>query len=121
AQVGNGCLRRSNGPGAKAPGPKKPTLKRTYLARVAWPPNIFRMLNGPTFLVGLTPTKILPTGDTQVDSRTLAASARTASRRACDRAGIALADKGVDLPTIQEWWGHRSIEMTVRYYANITA
>src|SRR5262244_275801 len=33
------------------------------------------MLNGPTFLVGLTPTKILPTGDTQVDSRTLAASA----------------------------------------------
>src|SRR5262249_52599217 len=47
------------------------------------------MLNGPTFLVALTPTKILPTGDTQVDSRTLAASARTASRRACDRAGIA--------------------------------
>src|SRR5262249_48780926 len=33
--------------------------------------------------------KILPTGDTQVDSRTLAASARTASRRACDRLGIA--------------------------------
>src|SRR5262249_52853371 len=47
------------------------------------------MLNGPAFLVGLTPTKILPTGDTQVDSRTLAASARTASRRACDRLGIA--------------------------------
>src|SRR5262245_54415109 len=27
AQVGNGCLRRSNGPRAKAPGSKKPTLK----------------------------------------------------------------------------------------------
>src|SRR5262245_17726766 len=29
--------------------------------------------------------------------------------------GYALADKGVGLTTIQEWLGHRSIEMTVRY------
>src|SRR5262245_56975104 len=29
--------------------------------------------------------------------------------------GYALADKGIDLHTIQEWLGHRSIEMTVRY------
>jgi len=29
--------------------------------------------------------------------------------------GYALADKGVDLRTIQEWLGHRSVEMTVRY------
>src|SRR5215510_5995020 len=29
--------------------------------------------------------------------------------------GYALADKGVGLRTIQEWLGHRSIEMTVRY------
>jgi type 1 fimbriae regulatory protein FimB len=29
--------------------------------------------------------------------------------------GYALADRGVDLRTIQEWLGHRSLEMTVRY------
>ena len=29
--------------------------------------------------------------------------------------GYALADKGIDLRTFQEWLGHRSIEMTVRY------
>jgi hypothetical protein len=29
--------------------------------------------------------------------------------------GYALADKGIDLRTIQEWLGHRSIEMTVRF------
>jgi type 1 fimbriae regulatory protein FimB len=29
--------------------------------------------------------------------------------------GYALADRGVDLRTIQEWLGHRSVEMTVRY------
>jgi len=29
--------------------------------------------------------------------------------------GYALGDKGVDLRTIQEWLGHRSIEMTVGY------
>ena len=29
--------------------------------------------------------------------------------------GYALADKGIDLRTMQEWLGHRSIEMTVRY------
>src|SRR5260370_3189909 len=29
--------------------------------------------------------------------------------------GYALADKGIDLRTIQEWLGRRSIEMTVRY------
>ena len=28
--------------------------------------------------------------------------------------GYALADRGVDLRTIQEWLGHRSIEMTVK-------
>jgi type 1 fimbriae regulatory protein FimB len=29
--------------------------------------------------------------------------------------GYALADKGIDLRAIQEWLGHRSIEITVRY------
>jgi type 1 fimbriae regulatory protein FimB len=29
--------------------------------------------------------------------------------------GYDLADKGVDLRTIQEWLGHRSVEMTIRY------
>jgi type 1 fimbriae regulatory protein FimB len=29
--------------------------------------------------------------------------------------GYALADRGVDLRTIQEWLGHRSVEMTIRY------
>jgi type 1 fimbriae regulatory protein FimB len=29
--------------------------------------------------------------------------------------GYALPDKGFDLRTIQEWLGHRSVEMTVRY------
>ena len=42
---------------------------------------------------------------------------RTASAAGCLRhsCGYALADRGVDLRTIQEWLGHRSIEMTVRY------
>ena len=30
-------------------------------------------------------------------------------------APYALADKGIDLRAIQEWLGHRSIEITVRY------